>query len=120
MWGLDGWGSVGGDAGKYGAVRPWSLLVRLELHDGLGSPPAGTFPPWQSRNGPSGPPSSTTSELDRARFRAEGPILASPSHPDIARLVDGGAPDHGLPYLRIEQVDAPPFARRRGPPVAWA
>lgn len=39
------------------------------------------------------------------RFRAERRILASLDHPNIARLLDVGATDDGLPYLVMEYVD---------------
>ncbi len=39
------------------------------------------------------------------RFRAERQILASLQHPNIARLLDGGATDDGRPYLVMEYVE---------------
>jgi serine/threonine-protein kinase len=45
------------------------------------------------------------SDVDVERFRAERQILASLNHPHIARLLDGGATDEGLPYLAIEYID---------------
>ena len=39
------------------------------------------------------------------RFRAERQILATLSHPNIARLLDGGVADDGRPYLVLEYVD---------------
>lgn len=39
------------------------------------------------------------------RFRAEQQILANLDHPHIARLLDGGATEDGLPYLVMELVD---------------
>jgi eukaryotic-like serine/threonine-protein kinase len=39
------------------------------------------------------------------RLRAERQILATLDHPNIARLIDGGATDDGLPYLVMELVD---------------
>jgi tetratricopeptide (TPR) repeat protein len=39
-----------------------------------------------------------------ARFRAERQILAALDHPNIARLVDGGASEDGRPYLVMEYV----------------
>ncbi len=39
------------------------------------------------------------------RFRAERQALASLNHPNIARLVDGGATPEGLPYLAMEYVE---------------
>jgi serine/threonine protein kinase len=45
------------------------------------------------------------------RFRAERQILASLNHPNIARLLDGGVSQEGLPYLVIELVDGEPIDR---------
>lgn len=38
------------------------------------------------------------------RFRAERQILARLEHPNIARLIDGGTTDDGLPYFVMEYV----------------
>jgi eukaryotic-like serine/threonine-protein kinase len=43
------------------------------------------------------------------RFRAERSILAALDHPNIARLLDGGTTDDGLPYLVMEHVDGVPL-----------
>ena len=51
------------------------------------------------------------SEIDRGRFRAERQILASLSHPNIARLLDGGITDDGLPYLAMELIEGEPIDR---------
>jgi len=40
-----------------------------------------------------------------ARFRAERQILARLEHPNIARLLDGGATDDGTPYFVMEHVE---------------
>jgi len=51
------------------------------------------------------------------RFRQERQVLARLEHPNIARLIDGGATDDGLPYLVMEYVDGLPIdedCRRRG------
>lgn len=40
-----------------------------------------------------------------ARFRAERQLLASFSHPNIARLLDGGSTHDGRPYLVMEFVE---------------
>jgi serine/threonine protein kinase len=42
------------------------------------------------------------------RFRNERQILASLDHPNIARLLDGGMTDDGLPYLVMEYVEGTP------------
>ena len=41
---------------------------------------------------------------DVDRFRVERQILARIDHPDVARLLDGGVTDDGLPYLVMEHV----------------
>ncbi len=44
-----------------------------------------------------------------AQFRAERQILANLDHPHIARLLDGGTTEVGLPYLVMELVDGEPI-----------
>jgi len=44
-----------------------------------------------------------------ARFRAERQILANLEHPNIARLLDGGTTDAGLPYVVMELVEGLPI-----------
>lgn len=43
------------------------------------------------------------------RFTAERQILSSLGHPNIARLLDGGTTDDGLPYLVMEHVEGAPI-----------
>jgi serine/threonine protein kinase len=43
------------------------------------------------------------------RFRRERQILANLDHPNIARLLDGGTTDEGLPYLVMELVEGTPI-----------
>ena len=43
------------------------------------------------------------------RFRNERQILAQLDHPNIARLVDGGTTDDGLPYFVMEYVNGQPI-----------
>lgn len=43
------------------------------------------------------------------RFRQERQILADLNHPNIARLIDGGTTDDGLPYFAMEFVDGIPI-----------
>src|SRR5262249_43071829 len=52
-----------------------------------------------------------------ARFLRERRILARMAHPNIARLVDGGASADGRPYFVMEHVEGLPITeqcRRRG------
>ena len=43
------------------------------------------------------------------RFRHEQQILASLDHPNIARLLDGGATEDGRPYLVMEYIQGQPI-----------
>ena len=45
------------------------------------------------------------------RFRRERRILGSLDHPNVARLLDGGALPDGRPYLIMEYVDGVPITR---------
>ena len=49
------------------------------------------------------------SDVDVERFRAERQVLAALNHPHIARLMDGGVTDDGLPYLVLEYIDGLPI-----------
>jgi len=44
-------------------------------------------------------------------FRRERQILAGLEHPNIARLLDGGTTDEGLPYFVMEHVEGVPIDR---------
>jgi serine/threonine-protein kinase len=56
----------------------------------------------------------TDTESALARFRTERQILADLQHPNIARLLDGGATESGLPYLVMEYVDGVPLLEYTG------
>ncbi len=47
----------------------------------------------------------------RVRFNRERQILASLDHPNIAKLLDGGATPGGSPYLVMEYVDGEPITK---------
>jgi serine/threonine protein kinase/tetratricopeptide (TPR) repeat protein len=51
----------------------------------------------------------TDTEAALGRFRVERQILAGLQHPNIARLLDGGATEAGLPYFVMEYVDGTPL-----------
>ena len=53
--------------------------------------------------------SGVSREFFLRRFRNERQILAQLDHPNIARLIDGGADDDGAPYLVMELVDGIPI-----------
>src|SRR5438876_7731635 len=44
-----------------------------------------------------------------SRFRRERQILAALEHPNIARLLDGGTTEEGLPYFVMEYVQGRPL-----------
>ncbi len=44
-----------------------------------------------------------------ARFEAERQILAQLNHPNIARILDGGSSESGVPWLAMEYVDGEPL-----------
>src|SRR5205823_466168 len=46
-----------------------------------------------------------SSEVVVRRFRKERQVLAALGHPNIARLLDGGTSEDGLPYLVMEYVE---------------
>src|SRR5688572_3544103 len=55
------------------------------------------------------------------RFRHERQILAGLEHPNIARLLDGGTTEDGLPYFVMEYVDGRPideYCRTNQLPIA--
>ena len=45
------------------------------------------------------------------RFRSERELLARLDHPNIARLIDAGTTDDGLPYFVMEYIDGIPITR---------
>lgn len=51
------------------------------------------------------------SEFVAQRLRTERQILASLAHPNIARLLDGGTTEDGVPYLVMELIDGEPITR---------
>jgi serine/threonine protein kinase len=61
------------------------------------------------------------SETERQLFRRERQILAGLEHPHIARLLDGGTTEDGVPYLVMEYVEGEAIDRycvSHGLPVA--
>src|SRR5437764_13415456 len=46
-----------------------------------------------------------SSDVVVRRFRNERQVLAALTHPNIARLLDGGATEDGLPFLVMEYVE---------------
>jgi serine/threonine protein kinase/tetratricopeptide (TPR) repeat protein len=56
-----------------------------------------------------------------SRFRHERQILAALEHPNIARLLDGGATNDGLPFFVMEYVEGQPittYCREQKAPLA--
>ncbi len=54
--------------------------------------------------------SALVSRVTAERFAREREILASLSHPNIARLLDAGIADEGQPYLALEYIVGTPIA----------
>ncbi len=52
---------------------------------------------------------SALSEEALRRFHNERQILAQLEHPSIARILDGGTTEDGLPYFAMEQVEGEPI-----------
>jgi eukaryotic-like serine/threonine-protein kinase len=50
-------------------------------------------------------------EFVLARFRRERQTLARLQHPNIARLLDGGTTESGLPYIVMEYIDGPQITK---------
>ncbi|HEY4210345.1 MAG TPA: serine/threonine-protein kinase [Steroidobacteraceae bacterium] len=60
------------------------------------------------------------SRADHNRLKAERQILARLNHRNIARLLDGGTTDQGVPYLVMEYVDGEPidaYCEKRNLPI---
>jgi serine/threonine protein kinase len=55
-------------------------------------------------------PETASPEVLR-RFQQEREILAALDHPNIARILDGGRTEDGLPYLTMEFIDGEPIDR---------
>jgi eukaryotic-like serine/threonine-protein kinase len=56
-------------------------------------------------------PHAGLAESARQRFLEERQILATLQHPHIARLLDGGTTEEGLPFLVMELVEGEPIDR---------
>lgn len=54
---------------------------------------------------------SAISDSALQRFTAERQILARLEHPGIARLIDGGTTDDGVPYVVMELIEGEPVTR---------
>src|SRR5687768_14441306 len=53
--------------------------------------------------------SGADSEEVVRHFKRERQILASLDHPNVARLLDGGTTDDGLPYFVMEYIEGEPL-----------
>jgi tetratricopeptide (TPR) repeat protein len=51
------------------------------------------------------------SEVEQRLFRRERRALAMLSHPNIARLIDGGVTEAGVPYLVMDYIDGVPITQ---------
>jgi tetratricopeptide (TPR) repeat protein len=53
----------------------------------------------------------TLSQIEQGFFRRERQVLARLSHPNIARLIDGGVSADGVPYLAMDYVEGVDIVR---------
>ncbi len=51
----------------------------------------------------------SNSEFVVTRFKSERQVLATLEHPNIARLLDGGSTEEGIPYFAMELVEGEPL-----------
>ena len=92
-------------------IGPWRI-VRSLGHGGMGVVYLGERPAddVMVRAAVKVVNSATRGQVFAERFRSERRILASLDHPGIARFLDGGTTDDGLPYVALEYVDGVPLA----------
>jgi eukaryotic-like serine/threonine-protein kinase len=99
-------------------VGPWRILAEIG-HGGMGTVYLGERAdgPFRKTVAVKIVRRGMDTEAVLRRFRQERQILAGLEHPNIARLLDGGNTDDGLPYFVMEHVDGEPLtewcARRR-------
>src|SRR5207253_9759824 len=53
--------------------------------------------------------SASSTEENLQRFRYERQILATLDHPNIAKLLDGGVTEDGLPYFVMDYIEGVPI-----------
>jgi tetratricopeptide (TPR) repeat protein/tRNA A-37 threonylcarbamoyl transferase component Bud32 len=99
-------------------VGPWQILQEIG-HGGMGTVYLGERAdgPFRKRVAVKVVRRGMDTEAVLKRFRQERQILAGLEHPNIARLLDGGNTDDGLPYLVMEYVEGEPltaWCARRG------
>jgi non-specific serine/threonine protein kinase/serine/threonine-protein kinase len=99
-------------------VGPWQILGEI-AHGGMGTVYLGERAdgPFRKRVAVKVVRRGMDTEAVLKRFRQERQILAGLEHPNIARLLDGGNTDDGLPYLVMEYVEGEPltaWCERRG------
>jgi eukaryotic-like serine/threonine-protein kinase len=99
-------------------VGPWQILREIG-HGGMGTVYLGERAdgPFKKRVAVKVVRRGMDTEAVLKRFRQERQILAGLEHPNIARLLDGGNTDDGLPYLVMEYVEGEPltaWCTRRG------
>ena len=55
---------------------------------------------------------------EQRRFRSERHALAQLRHAGIARLIEGGVTDTGVPYIALELIDGEPITAVRAQPAS--
>jgi tetratricopeptide (TPR) repeat protein len=93
-----------------GSIGPYKLLKDLG-HGGMGVVylAARADEQYQKRVAIKVIRAGTDSAEVIRHFRRERQILAGLDHPNIARLLDGGATEDGLPYLVMEYIEGQPL-----------
>src|SRR5262249_53544248 len=95
-----------------GRIGPWKILRQLG-HGGMGTGYLAerVTPEVTQRAAIQIVRGAPTDEILLQRFQDERRILATLEHPHIARLIDGGATEVGLPYVAMEYVEGQPIDR---------
>ncbi|HQQ77898.1 MAG TPA: serine/threonine-protein kinase, partial [Thermoanaerobaculia bacterium] len=91
-------------------VGPWQILREIG-HGGMGTVYLGERAdgPFRKTVAVKVVRRGMDTEAVLRRFRQERQILAGLEHPNIARLLDGGNTEDGLPYLVMEHVEGEPL-----------
>lgn len=101
-----------GQPGPGTVIGPWTILREIG-RGGMGTVWLGerTDQDFEQRVAIKFIHSGMDADWVRRRFQTERRILAGLEHPNIARLLDGGTTNSGLPYFVMEFIDGDPIDR---------